>query len=469
MVGAKLLLAVAFGQVPADAADPSQLVAQLGAARYVQREAASEALEQLGRPALPALRAGRDSRDLEIRTRAYNLIQRIEGALLTQPSRVRLDFQDTPLTEVVKSLSNQVGFKVALYPETLPKWRYQRVTLRVPDPVPFWRAIDLLCDAAGLQHNPSLHGLASPREPTFSLTDGAVRTVTPVSDHGPFRVSLLSLHYQRDLTYAAAGSGAGVGARPRPLMGNDPVVRPRAGAPGPGRLNPVTNVQFTAQLLVAAESRLSLSQNGPLQIVEAVDDRGNSLTTPGAGGPMVNRFAGYFGGMNSSVLQLQAPLQRPPAVGESIKKLRGAIPVTVSSRRPDPLVVPLPQGAGKRFENPDVELTLHDIRTAPNTHQTFIEISLKPKERGASADRGDADALIDVAYRPDTQRLQLEIIDSRGHLVPWIPSLVNSETAHLTLTVTNLPTTASLKELRYHTLTRATLSIPFEFADIPMP
>ena len=148
------LLMVLLGQVPGGQADPSGLVAQLGSARYAQREAASQALERLGRPALPALRAVRDARDLEIRTRAYHLIQKIEGALLTQPSRLRLAFDEAPLTEVVKSLGDQAGFQVALYPENLPRWRSQKVTLRESDPIPFWKAIDRLCDAAGLRKRP---------------------------------------------------------------------------------------------------------------------------------------------------------------------------------------------------------------------------------------------------------------------------------------------------------------------------
>ena len=94
--------------------------------------------------------------DPEIRTRAFHLIQKIEGSLLTQPSRVRLDFDNAPLTQVVRFLSQQTGFKVALSPENLAKWKYQRVTLRQADPVPFWKAIDQLCEAAQLQHNPSI-------------------------------------------------------------------------------------------------------------------------------------------------------------------------------------------------------------------------------------------------------------------------------------------------------------------------
>jgi hypothetical protein len=380
---------------------------------------------------------------------------------LTQPSRVRLAFENTPLTEVARSLTLQTGFKVTLDPENLPKWHYQRVTLRESDPVPFWKAVDQLCDSAQLQYNPGMHGFAPQREPVFTLTEGSIRTITPTSDHGPFRVSLLGLKYQRDVSYLGVGAGF------RPVRGNPPGGRPRPAVPL--RPNPVTTAEFTASLQVAAEPRLSLSQNGPLQILEAVDNRGNSLTVAAEDGMVFHRTAGYFGVMNSSVMQLQAQLQRPASAGESIKKLRGVIPVAVSSRRPDPLVISLSQAVGKRYENPDVELTLHDIRTVPNTQQTLIELSVRPKEGGAAAHRGDDDVFNDVMHRSATQRLQLELFDSRGQAVPWFPSGLDSETSHVTLTIANLPHTAALKELRYYTLTRATVKVPFEFSEIPMP
>jgi len=62
MLVANLVLLGLLGQVPGGQADPSSLAAQLGSGRYAEREAASDALERLGRSALPALRAARDSR-----------------------------------------------------------------------------------------------------------------------------------------------------------------------------------------------------------------------------------------------------------------------------------------------------------------------------------------------------------------------------------------------------------------------
>ena len=84
------------------------------------------------------------------------------------------------------------------------------------------------------------------------------------------------------------------------------------------------------------------------------------------------------------------------------------------------------------------------------------------------ADPTEADAF-NAVYRPDTQRLQLEIFDSHGRAISWFPSVVNSETSRVTLTLNNPGGPAALKELRYYTLTRATINIPFEFKDIPMP
>jgi hypothetical protein len=463
MLVAKLWLLVMIGQVPGGQADPSALVVQLGAGRYAEREAASKALEQMGRPALAALRAVRDARDPEIRIRASHLIQKIEGALLTQPSRVRLDFQNVPLIQVVQSLSQQTGFKVTLYPENLPRWRSQRVTLHRAEPVPFWKAIDQLCQAAQLQHNPSIHGGIGVREPAFALADSTMRPIMPTSDEGPFRVSLMSLDYERHLNYAVAGAGL------RPALGNDRnPARLRPPAPAAARPNPMITEQFTAHLVLTAEPRLSLSQCGAIQVIEAEDNLGHSLVASGNGGPILNRNVGYFGVLNGSVMQLQVPLDRPEEAGTRIRKLRGVIPLSVSSRRPDPLIVPLNQGTGKRFENADVEVTVHEIRSVAASRQTLIELSINTKEGATSAAPPDLDAFSSV-YRPDTQRLQLEILDSRGRAIPWGLSVVNSETSHVTITLTGMPSAALLKELRYHALTRATINVPFEFNDIPMP
>src|SRR5262249_43319758 len=160
-------------------------------------------------------------------------------------------------------------------------------------------------------------------EPSFALMDGAVRAIMPVSDFGPFRVNLLGVDYQRHVRYGPSG----VPGRVPPPMPRPQAVPPTGVESGARlRLKPVTTVPFAAQLVVAAEPRLALSyQNDSLQLIEAVDDRGNSLV-PSGKGPAA-RTAGYFGVMSGPVVNLQVLLHRPANAGESIKKLRGNIPL----------------------------------------------------------------------------------------------------------------------------------------------
>ena len=381
MLAVKLFLAVQLLSQTASTSDPTNLVDQLGSARYADREAAARALEQLGREAVPALQLGRGSRDLEVRSRAESILRRIEGSLLTQPTMVRLDFRDAPLPEVVSALVQRTGMKIALFPENFPRWKTMRVNLREPEAMPFWKAIDRLCQATSLHGDLELHGPSARNGPTLALGDRNLRPLLPTSDHGPFRVSLVGLDYQRHVGFAVVTS--------RP-------PRNPAGPPGgeqadlgPPRPRPVTSVQCTLQLQVTAEPRLGLSQSGPLQIKEAVDDRGNSLVAAGqvtAPGPAA-QSVGYLGGTCTPVLHLRAPLHRPDNAGASIRLLTGKIPLAVMARRPDPLVVPLAGASGKTFGDADVRVTVHEVRTDPNNRQRQIELSVQPGRPGDAGGR----------------------------------------------------------------------------------
>ena len=170
MTGASLALFVILGQAPAG--DPLDLIKGLGAPRFAEREAAASALEQLGRRALPALRIAREQRDPEIRNRAAALLGRIEGSLLTIPSQVTLDFEDAPIGDVIRSFSEQSGIKLSLLPDASPNWKTRRVTIHEPAGLPFWKAIDRLCDAAHLQYNSGMHAFPNGREQAFPLFEG---------------------------------------------------------------------------------------------------------------------------------------------------------------------------------------------------------------------------------------------------------------------------------------------------------
>ena len=138
-----------------------------------------------------------------------------------------------------------------------------------------------------------------------ALSEGVNRTIPPVFDSGPFRVRLLTVDYQRRVGYVPGGDFPPLPARPRPAGGQTPSGKHLA------RLNPFITEHFSAQLVVAAEPRLSLSPRGELRLVEAVDVRGNSLVPPARRSQSLV-YASYFPARHGPVLETHALLHRPP-------------------------------------------------------------------------------------------------------------------------------------------------------------
>ncbi len=217
---------------------------------------------------------------------------------------------------------------------------------------------------------------------------------------------------------------------------------------------------------MVAEPRLSLSQVGQPRVVEAVDDRDQTLLVPSSGAPVVHRSAGYSGLGGSPALQMIAPLKRPEQPGRTIRKLRGTIPLVVSTRKPDPLVVPLVGAAGKTFQNDDVIIAVHEIQSDPNSHQASIVLSVRPgKDSAGVAPVGPNGEFI--PHRPDMSHLQIVVADAQGRAIPWFPSNYDAEGSRFTLTLRN--PAAPPAELRYHALARAEAEVDFQFVDVPLP
>jgi hypothetical protein len=463
MIGVSLGIFVVLGQVSPQAS-PADLVVRLGAPRYAEREAASGQLERLGRGALTALRTARELSDPEVRTRAAGLISKIEGALLTQPTLITLDFENRPIQEVLGAVSEQAGVKLTLFPENMPQWGTRRVTVHEKAPLPFWKAIDRLCDVARLQYNLGMNGLPNGREPSFPLFDGARRPSAPAFDTGPFRVNVLGLHYQRDVSFPPVEVGMGNAATPpRPV----PATTPSS------RVAPSVHEQCFAQIQVSGEPRLSLSQTGTLKLVEAVDDRGQSLLAGTGLGGVAQRSAAYagFGMSNGPVLQFQALLSRPEVPGKTIRRLRGVLPVLVATRKSNPLVVKLNGANGRTFRNDDVALTIHDVHPLGNTRQMSIELTVRPLSGsggGPPTAAGPGDFLV---HRPDTSHQQIEVSDAHGRVLHWYQTSFDSEASRMTLTMT--PQAPELNgppaELRFYGLARSATEISFEFNNLPLP
>jgi hypothetical protein len=442
-----LILAAALGS-PNDAAS---LVAGLGSPRYADREAAARALQALGRDALPALRAARDTRDAEVRVRAAALAERIEAELMVRPTLVRLDFQDRPLIEIADELGRRAGMPIVLDPAVRLGKGARRLTVSAPEPVAAWEAVDRLCLAAGLSARsgsnepPAGFGAAGvTQEAGLLLADLRGGRRAPTFTDGPFRVKLLGSHYQRDRSFEPApGDPAG----------------------------PLVTEQFQLQMELMVEPRMTVALQGSVKLIEAVDDLGQSLLAPGTPPELGLESPNLFAFGSGSNIQSAVYLSRPERPGRTIRRLRGVMPLAVASRKADPLVVPLAGAAGKTFVGDDATLIVHSLRTDPNDAQLTLEMTVMPPSAADSGGPARADLGSAVALAPDFLEHQVEVADANGKPFVLFPLEVNPRDDGVRMTLLLAPGEGATgpAQLRFFGLIRAAHKVVFEFADVEMP
>ena len=103
----------------------------------------------------------------------------------------------------------------------------------------------------------------------------------------------------------------------------------------------------------------------------------------------------------------------------------------------------------------------------PNARQTLVELSVKPNDRGGIAGAAASPTPSATSIGPTCTACNWRSSTPGAGSSPGSPRRRLRDTSRLTLTFTNLPAGGSLKELRYYTLTRATVNVPFEFSDHP--
>lgn len=455
MHGLILAASLLLGLPGATEPDAAALVADLGGPRFAQRQAAEQALGRLGRGALPALRAAAADPDPEIRARAAGIVHRIELGLLTEPTMVRLDFADTPLAEALSTINRREGLRLGLAPEIPALWGRRRLSLRASEPLPFWKAIDAIC-AAGRLHT-VFGGQAEfdQADAGLALYDGFATSQGRFDDRGPFRIQLASLHYQSEVHLTTE-------VPDEAIPGDLPV------GTGPGRPMALPSKQFFLQLLVGAEPRLAIAPGGSTRVTEAIDDRGRSLLGPTRAEPVLHE-SGYLGVSPSPLVHLRVDLAYPEPPAVRIKRIRGAIPLLVSTRRPDPLVISLGDAPGKMFRRDQVAVTVEEVHAGLDQLTT---IDLVVKATGRSAGGANVESTEGDEVRSIASPQQLEVLDAAGRIIQWFPtsSIFNGEEAKLSLTLLDRGGVPAVPAtIRYHGLIRDRTEVAFEFRDIPMP
>ncbi len=434
------------------------LINELGSPRYAQREQASTALEKLGRQAMPALKVGRRAKDPEIRNRSGVIFDRIETLLLINPTISPMVAADLPADLALDHLSNQYGLNVRLL-EPNPVNSLPRIAIPAGESLPFWDVVESVARQAGLeiQTEPAIsdsggEGRSNGSISLYRLPPGT--TLSPSSVSGPFRVSLDTMTRLLERNYLADG-GVTIGA------GADP-ARFSAGI---GR----SSDRFQLNLIVMAEPRMRIAVAGPAQLTVASDDLGNSMISDTSSGearepePFVSRNVPSKSGVGLVSLRMRFPTNP----GRVVKTLKGMIPLTVSTRKEDPITIRLAEAPGKSFRTTNSLITVHEVKVEPNLSEFLIDFSLKAL---VSLTQGvfDQDPF-SIALQTGLSN-QIELVDQGGSGVSrWSIASQTTDPGGVRMTIRVAAGQNKPVDLRVYDLVTVDTQAQFSFTDIPLP
>lgn len=334
-----------------DAGTVPALIQQLGSNRFAVREAATQALEEMGTAALEPLRGALRHEDAEVRRRARLLLRKLEeradAARLLEPQRVRLVYRDTPLAEAVTDLTRKTGLEVRLEGDG-EKLAERKVSLDTGE-VTCWEALELFCGKAGLVEGlPLSNGRRFDR---YSY-DGIERRIYATNDeHTPASTSDNRLVLR-------------IGeAKPQPLFRQGALrIRPLPIEAAGGERR--TGTETLLLLDVRLEPRLLLEGVLALRLDKAIDEKGQAVTQPIDAVPLPGAFpsswdetlitwdgvtelpAGPFGDVRRVPVRLKLAEGAP----RHLKELQGTLALQLQTP-PEPLttVAELQTSTGQSF------------------------------------------------------------------------------------------------------------------------
>ena len=204
-------------------------------------------------------------------------------------------------------------------------------------------------------------------------------------------------------------------------------------------------------------------------MLEAIDEQGRSLFGPSKGETILHE-SGYLGVNPSPLVHLRLDLVYPDPPAIRLKKVRGLIPLIVSTRKSDPLEILLSGDAARTSQSGRVTITVSEVHRGQADQAGTIDLAIKVAGQSTTdLPAGEsAENMVQALASPQ----QLEVLDAAGRMIPWFPSssFFNGEEAKITLTLLDHGAAPVIPALiRYHSVIRDRTEVPFEFRDLPMP
>ena len=307
-------------------------------------------------------------------------------SLIDDPSlsgMVALDFKQETLGEIVKKIGERGGNTVKLHFGGISDENTLKFTIVAAEKVPFWEAVDRLCEVASLQRQVNEGGGFGGKGWNVALYGPSEADKSPGMYSGPFRFGRFRLHANIDREFVRAQ---------------------RAG-------DTETIGTHHAEFEVLAEPRVIALRTGPLEGLVAIDDRGESLLDPSLSDheSSSGSSSGYL--FDSFPYAVKIQMTSPIPAGKTLKSLRGRMPVEVGILPKEPtLKIALASSVGKNFTTPDVQIAVREFSTKPDGS---TRLSLTAKILGV---RGDSAKTSKNLLRARSSALlrQIEIVDASG-------------------------------------------------------
>jgi hypothetical protein len=409
----------------ADAAEIDRLVGELRSPNYRNREAAGKALLSIGDRVLPQLKSLlKTERDQEAHRRLEMIVSSIENQRLITARKITFQAKDKTANEIVAEIEKQSGYALSYNGNNNPN---QKFNFDWKD-VPFWEALDQICDEAGLQANPNGNDGA------LNLYNNGSSYSPYVCYSGPFKIMASNINMSRNIQLANI---------------------PRNGM---NIANGYNNLNFT----VYSEPKVPLLSIGQATITKAVDEKGNSLVMPVDNN---NQYSSrYYGGSyyRQFYQSFSINLSRPNQQAQMIKEIVGTVPVTMlSETRAEISINDILKVKEKKFVGRTIEL---DVKSTTYQNDVFtIELTASRRD----SNQQDYNWAYSV-----TQRFQLLDEQNRPYQYNGVQ---NQQNGNNVVTVTlqyrqpynrKIGKPAKFEFQEWFTITR---DVDFRFKDIPLP
>ncbi|HEV3084762.1 MAG TPA: HEAT repeat domain-containing protein [Gemmataceae bacterium] len=413
-----------------------QLIEQLASKDYQVREKASKALAGLGKESLAALQKARSHPDPEVRRRLDELIPPLERAVTLSPRPVTLHMTNKPVHEILSELSKQTGYKILTWPEAPPNGAKDKVVYTIHfDKLPFWQALDKVCEATGMTLQQGYWG------------DDAMRVYrqeayVPFSCYnGPFKIIAIGFNYSRNNNFGQLPKNPGQQAA---QQGNE---------------------FLNVSLQIATEPRLPILRTGQVKLSVAQDDEGHSMI-PKAENPNNNMYnRGYYGFWRGYLHQVQAPLVWSSKSSRTVRTLKGTIQVTLlADQKPSIVTDKLLASKGKKFKVGDATFHVEEITEMPGK-QYQIRLNVTENSKEAQNDWS----------RLQSMQQRLELQDDKGNKVPSYVNITNwgngpmSAQFQIMVQPNNNAKVGAPAKLVYSSWVLMEHELAFEFKDLPLP